>query len=87
MKGSGHEFPVNNKKGGYQGGGDVGTMRVITQPKRNGKFYEALGTFRDSLSRIGGTKFMGVVGHDSSRKPSDPGYNDHIQVKAKPGRK
>jgi hypothetical protein len=36
---------------------------------------------------IGGTKFMGVVGHDSSRKVGDPGYNDHIQVKAKPGRK
>jgi len=66
MKGAGKEFPVNTKKGGYQGGGDVGSMRVVTQPKRDG-----------------GSSFKGVIGHDTTRKPSDPGFNDHFQVKSR----
>ncbi|TEB21244.1 hypothetical protein FA13DRAFT_1717127 [Coprinellus micaceus] len=31
----------------------------------------------------GGTSFKGVVAHDASRDKSHPGYNDHMQVKAK----
>lgn len=42
MKGPGQEFPVNNKKGGYQGGGDVGGMRVITQAKQKGSCPEVV---------------------------------------------
>lgn len=37
MKGAGREYPVNNKKGGYQGVGDVGGIRVVTQAKQKGQ--------------------------------------------------
>ena len=36
-------------------------------------------------NKKGKLKFKGVVAHDQSRKPGDPGYNDHFQIKG--GRK
>ncbi|TEB21245.1 hypothetical protein FA13DRAFT_1832960 [Coprinellus micaceus] len=64
MKGSGEEYPVVGKKGGHQGGSGKGPIRVITQ--------------KNPID--GGTKFFGVVAHDSSRKSGEDGYNDHFQV-------
>jgi len=62
----GHEFPVKaGVRGGYQGG-DKGPVRLVTEDHtENGA------TVR---------KFIGVVGHDMTRKKGDPGYNDHFQI-------
>ncbi|KAG2010589.1 hypothetical protein CC2G_013402 [Coprinopsis cinerea AmutBmut pab1-1] len=66
MQGTGHEFPVSDRKpGGFQGKGNVGAMRVITQPTKDG-----------------GTKYMGLISHDPTLKQSkdDPQRNFHHLV-------
>lgn len=65
MTGAGREFPVSNARGGYQGTGDVGSARAITQHN----------------PATGRHTYMGVIAHDETRDKTHPGYNDHFEVK------
>lgn len=79
MQGHGNEFPVTKQRGGYQGHGDVGTTRVITQPRADGTLYYMY--FRLILNQRTGThKFKGVISHDERRPTTHPGYNDHFKL-------